>query len=1145
MAAVEMSGSKKGQAEGEVSVWSIHIRTNDGINNTNGLSNSISTTKYSLVSWLPKSLWEQFRRIANIYFLVISALMLIGTYATYLFVSPLDPFSTVMTLVFVLMVTSIKEGYEDFQRYRSDRDENTRMVTLVRFDANGVESESLVETQTLKAGDIVKMTGTTQVPADLLLLLTSNHADGNQCYVETANIDGETNLKLRVAPAPLAPLLNNGVLSSKLVTGHLEFEPPNKNIHNFIGAYYLQELADPISLSADNILLRGSLFSNTDWAYGIAVYTGQETKVQMNNRLAPSKLSKLEGYLNLAIMIIFLCQISLVSASVISIYAMGFNVNGKLPYIFPDDSGSTSILPLWLEQWFVFFLLYNNFIPISLYVTIELVNLGQGFFIGSDLKMYDDVLDMPCVVRSSNLAQELGQVSNIFSDKTGTLTRNEMKFVNFVLGGDLFEIPWTKEPSGPLKAKLVSKDRLLSDFLHCMTVCHTVVREKDGTYRAESPDELALIEGVGRFDCGLVERSTGGIIVTVAGQRQTYDILAVNAFNSDRKRMSILVRDFESGEYILYCKGADNIMMPLCSMSNSDIARADKALMDLANLGLRTLCVAQKKMNAESANAWLAKYRAASASLVDRAEKLVEVGGEIEEGMEFLGLTAIEDRLQDEVPEVIADLARAGIVLWMLTGDKQETAINIGRSCNLLMPDTKLFIITKQQSAEDYHNLLEATYNDIESHCNEGGLYIEGGAAVEIAFVMDGPSFKFFNETDMNERKWLLRIGKAVRAVIGCRLTPIQKQQVVGLVKHDTVPRAITLSIGDGANDVSMIREADVGVGIFGKEGRQAANNADFAIGQFKFLRRLLLVHGRWNYIRQSRVFLYSMHKNMVITLTLFWYSYYTAVSGTSLYESWIYTAFNFILGLPIIFFGMQDRDISDPFALEHPESYSTSRLNTYLTVPAIAKWIWNAVLYAIIICLVYYLAVRESFNTWGLYDAGTTVFAGLCMALQCKVAYLHHQWTWVQIFMMCLSVGGMLAWFAIIQDSYDDYYGVVDFCFSQGLYWFFGMFTGPLICLLLDFFGYNLMLFFRPTSEMYMRELEHKADFENDWLHNRSLSPFADSSSPMQSVSPAATESQRKRQGPVNSSLGEDGESGNQGVSRPQQRVDEEEFHV
>jgi phospholipid-transporting ATPase len=526
---------------------------------------------------------------------------------------------------------------------------------------------------------------------------------------------------------------------------------------------------------------------------------------------------------------------------------------------------------------FVFFLLYNNFIPISLYVTIELVNLGQAYLISQDKDLYDEALDMPCAVRSSNLAQELGLVSNIFSDKTGTLTRNEMKFVQFIVDDKLYNV----EADSPLLKTLQAEDgekviqSKIYQFLLCLTTCHTVIREKNGTYRAESPDELALVEGAGAFQCGLLERGTTSMVCEMIGQRQNFEILAVNAFNADRKRMSIIIKDRFTNQYVLMCKGADNIMLPRCSMSLDTRANVEKSLLDLACEGLRTLCVAKKVLETSYAEDWLRRFNDASASLHERSELLSRVAEEIEVEMELLGITAIEDRLQDEVPEVIADLARAGIVLWMLTGDKEETAINIGHSCNLLESDTLEFFLTRIETADQYNATLIRVAEQIEEARQARLAQLERNEhAPEIALVMDGPSFKFFGEHDPEHRRLLLQIGKACRSVIACRLTPVQKQMLVNLVKIDTIPKATCLSIGDGANDVSMIREADVGVGIFGKEGRQAANNADFAVGQFKFLRKLLLVHGRWNYCRQSKVFLYSMHKNMVITLTLFWFRY-------------------------------------------------------------------------------------------------------------------------------------------------------------------------------------------------------------------------------------------------------------------------------
>jgi phospholipid-translocating P-type ATPase (flippase) len=1035
-------------------------------------ANAISTTKYSWYSWLPKSIWEQFRRIANIYFLLISVLMLIGTYATEVFVSPLNPYSTIVTLVFVLLVTSIKEGVEDLKRAHSDDFENNRDVIVVTFGPNGEEIQTVKKSKHVNPGDIIKLVGHCAIPVDMLLVLTSLSNDGNKCYIETANLDGETNLKVREAPPLLAENFASQVQAGKAVKelfdGSIEIQAPNKNIHKCTGNLTLRASKEVIPVSIDNILLRSCSFSNTDWGYGVAIYTGQFTKIQMNNRQAPSKMSKLEHALNNAIIMIFMAQIIFVSFSVASIWYTDNNRQSSFPYVFPPNQPreGDSVLPLAVEQWFVFLLLYNNFIPISLYVTIELVNIGQAYFVQNDEKMYREELDVTCQVRSSNLLQELGMVSNIFSDKTGTLTRNEMKLVKFVLNGAIYDI---RAPDGKSTSmedifrEFGPNRQAFIDFATCLALCHTVVREKNGNYRAESPDELALVEGIAGYDCGLLERGSKEMIVNLFGRRCAYEALAVNPFNADRKRMSILVRNTETNEYLVLCKGADNIMLPLCDLQADEERSLNKSLLDLANFGLRTLVIAMKKLSASEAQSWLSNYKAATVSTLNREENIARVGAELEMNMRCLGLTAIEDRLQDEVPEVIADLAKAGIILWMLTGDKLETAINIGHSCNLLLNDTLTHILSGAHSHEDFVFKLTEIYNKIMADPGNKN----------VALVLDGKSFAFFDPKDKEQRKMLYVVGQGVRSVIACRLTPTQKREIVHLVKTESTPRATTLAIGDGANDVSMILEGDVGVGIYGKEGRQAANNADFAIGEFKFLRRLVLVHGRWNYIRQAIVFLYSMHKNMVITMTLFWYSYYSAVSGTTLYESWIYTGFNFILGLPIIVFGILDRDLSEEFVLRNPFVYNTSKHNSLLVPLNIGAWIFNAMIYAVVFCLLVYLVGWDTFYTWGVFDCGTVIFTALCNTLQMKVAFYHHQWAWPHALAMFISVGGMLLYFLIIAVSTWEYYYIANQVYLTGFFWFFSFFTVPLFTVYIDWVNYYTRLMFLPKIQMLYEESE------------------------------------------------------------------------
>jgi len=393
----------------------------------------------------------------------------------------------------------------------------------------------------------------------------------------------------------------------------------------------------------------------------------------------------------------------------------------------------------------------------------------------------------------------------------------------------------------------------------------------------------------------------------------------------------------------------------------------------------------------------------------------------------------------------------------------------------LLLSDTKTFFVTRLESASDYATQLKTVHDDIDTNYEDGVGYKDPqtGQIVDIALIMDGPSFKYFDDESDDQRAMFLKIGQSVRSVIACRLTPKQKEQVVHIVKTDTVPKAITLSIGDGANDVSMIREADVGVGIFGKEGRQAANNADFAIGQFKFLRRLLLVHGRWNYVRQSRVFLYSLHKNMVLTLTLYWFSYFTAVSGTSPYETWVYSGFNLILGLPIIFYGILDRDLSDEFVVQNPQVYVTGRQNRYLSTRAIGKWILNAIAFAVVLCMTFYYCLEPTFREYSLFSMGTVCYTGLCNALQFKVSFLQHQWSYPQILSMVISVGGMLVAFIVISYAFSDFYATSDNLYPLTMFWFFGFFTVPFFAGMIDVIEFNFRLFFFPSEEMLFREID------------------------------------------------------------------------
>ena len=360
-----------------------------------------------------------------------------------------------------------------------------------------------------------------------------------------------------------------------------------------------------------------------------------------------------------------------------------------------------------------------------------------------------------------------------------------------------------------------------------------------------------------------------------------------------------------------------------------------------AREGLRTLCVAERDLDEQQYEEWSREHDLAAQALQDREEKLEETADRIERDLMLLGGTAIEDRLQDGVPDTIALLGDAGIKLWVLTGDKVETAINIGFSCNLLSNEMDLIVFDQQDGD------LEAAAASLDRHLQTFDMTgsDEELAAARLnheppepthAVVIDGETLKLVLHDNLRQK--FLLLCKQCRSVLCCRVSPAQKAAVVQLVKAGL--DVMALSIGDGANDVAMIQEADVGVGIAGEEGRQAVMSADYAIGQFRFLQRLVLVHGRWSYRRLAECianFFYKVtttglwlrwdcadfFQNIVWTFALFWYQIYTNFDVRYLFDYTYILLVNLVFtSLPVGLLGVLDQDVSDKVSLAVPQLY-------------------------------------------------------------------------------------------------------------------------------------------------------------------------------------------------------------------------------
>ncbi|KAJ0037280.1 hypothetical protein Pint_23115 [Pistacia integerrima] len=964
------------------------------------------------------------------------------------------------------------------------------------------------------------------------------------------------------------------------MAGEIQCEHPNNSLYTFTGNLIMQKQTLP--LNPNQILLRGCSLRNTEYITGVVIFAGHETKVMMNSMNIPSKRSTLERKLDKLILALFgtlsvMCLIGSIGSAVFidkKQYYLGLQ---KMTGSVEDDQfNPDNRFLVFVLNMFTLITLYSPIIPISLYVSIETIKFFQSTqFINKDLSMYHAETNTPALARTSNLNEELGQslptndnnfpiinglgsasklsncnlflimltfvneVEYIFSDKTGTLTRNLMEFFKCSIGGEMYGTGITEIERGVamqtgIKIQEVEKaantahekgfnfddPRLLrgtwrnepnpdicKEFFRCLAICHTVLPEGDEspekiTYQAASPDEAALVTAAKNFGFFFYRRTPTMIYVREShvekmGKMQdvSYEILNVLEFNSTRKRQSVVCR-YPDGRLVLYSKGADTVIYERLADGNGDLKKVTREhLEQFGSSGLRTLCLAYRDLSPDMYERWNEKFIQAKSSLRDREQKLDEVAELIEKDLILIGCTAIEDKLQEGVPACIETLSRAGIKIWVLTGDKLETAINIAYACNLINNGMKQFIISSETDAireveekgdpvEIARVLREEVKRDLKTCFEEAQQYMHSVSGPKLALVIDGKCLMY--ALDPSLRVMLLNLSLNCSSVVCCRVSPLQKAQVTSLVKKGA--RKITLSIGDGANDVSMIQAAHIGIGISGQEGMQAVMASDFAIAQFRYLTDLLLVHGRWSYIRICKVVMYFFYKNLTFTMTQFWFTFYTGFSGQRFYDDWFQSLFNVIFtSMPVIAMGLFEKDVSATLSKKYPELYQEGIKNVFFTWRVVAVWAFFSVYQSLVL---YYFVASSSFGgqnssgkIFGIWDVST-------MAFTCVVVTVN-----LRLLMMCNSItryhyitvgGSILAWFIFVfiyagimtpYDRQENVYFVI-YVLMSTFYFYFTLILVPVVALFGDFIYQGVQRWFAPYDYQIVQEIHwHEPD--------------------------------------------------------------------
>lgn len=1029
----------------------------------------------------------------------------------------------------------------------------------------------------VRVGDVLRIYNNEELPADMIILSTSD--EDNCCYVETKNLDGETNLKVKQALKYGAHITRAGDMMSREFT--VESEGPHPNLYLYQGNLINhrsekgteeEPIAAEEAVTINNLLLRGCSLRNTQWVIGVVIFTGADTKIMLNAGITPTKQLRISRELNYYIIMnfILLFVVCLVSGLVNGVYYRRKGTSRDF-YEFGTIASTPAISGL--LDFFVALILYQSLVPISLYITIEIIKTAQVFFIYSDIAMYYERLDYPCTPKSWSISDDLGQIEYIFSDKTGTLTQNLMEFKKCTIQGVLYGKAYTEalaglrkrqgvdvEQEGRAERERIAEDRakmiellnastgndLYNDeltfisldfvkdlegasgekqkehnaqFMLLLALCHSVLVEEDKkdprklALKAQSPDEAALV-GTARA-CGYEfnANTKKGVVVNIKGTDKEYQVLNTLEFNSTRKRMSAIIKiPGENGaepKALLICKGADLIIYGRLSKTANDRKLLDTTsahLEEYATEGLRTLCIAQRELSWSQYLKWNQKHQQAASSLDDREAKMEAVADSIERELVLLGGTAIEDRLQDGVPDAIQLLAQAGIKLWVLTGDKVETAINIGFSCNLLGNDMELLLIktdltpdeVKEYQVDNYDTLSAPLLIDyLISHFLatrfgrtgsieelEEAMLDHSPPGEGFGVVVDGEALKLALLNPDTKRKFLL-LCKQCKAVLCCRVSPAQKAAVVKLVKQTL--DVMTLAIGDGSNDVAMIQAADVGVGIAGEEGRQAVMSSDYAVGQFRYLAKLLVVHGRWSYKRFSEMIPSFFYKNVIFTFALFWYGAFNDFDGTYLFEFTYLTFYNLAFtSLAVIFLGVLDQDISAKASLLVPQVYRSGIFRSEWTEKKFWVYMVDALYQSVISFFFPYCLYRTGFvgmsgrvmdhRFWmGIMVAGT-----LCIACNLYIFVHQYRWDWLSGLIIAISILIFFGWTGIwtLVVGLGEFFKAAAEVFGCAPFWAC-LFIGILVCLLPRLFYDFVQKLHWPSDVDIIRECELRGDFD------------------------------------------------------------------
>jgi phospholipid-translocating ATPase len=864
-------------------------------------------------------------------------------------------FTYIAPLLIILIITLTKEAYDDYLRWKRDKEVNNQRYK--RISENGIVETSSSD---IKVGQILQIFSHERIPADMILLKTQD--DRGNVFVKTDQLDGETDWKLRKSVMWTQKIADNDLLSLK---AFVTVTPPEKNIYSFTGR--IESLEGDVT---EGLNLENTLWANTTLAsgscIGIVIYTGKETRSVMNSREPSNKLGITDVEVNeLAIYLVIL----MLSMSLILLSLSGLNAN----------------YPITL---FRYLLLLTNIVPVSLRVNLDFAKIYYCYNISIDESVGK------AKPRNRTIPEELGRIHYLLTDKTGTLTKNEMVLKIASLENKTFNVDdnGSRDEMIELTSQALDKysqlvpefqskkkkkkdlDVAVKDFVVALALCNNVTPTQEGTnkiFQASSPDEIALVEFAQTIGVELCSRSNTKIVLKTSKGKERFKILDIFPFTSSTKRMGIILYHKKTNRYIFYLKGADEVIKDKIGIQVSQTKMAEDCETH-ATEGLRTLAITQRLLTPEEYNEFRAAYTTASGLMENRESELRKIINSIEVNMEYLGVTGVEDKLQDNVDKVIGKLNSGGIKIWMLTGDKVETAKCIAISTGLKKRDNQFYeFIECKNTAEVKYNLEELKNLNYKKY----------------VVIIDGQTLDIILKS---VSKQFIKVCSDCAGVIFSRVSPTQKSQIVEVLKNNTFYRICT--IGDGGNDVGMIQSAHVGIGVEGKEGHQASLAADFSISEFKYLSDLILWHGRLSYIRTAKLANFIFHRGMIISVIQFIFIVLFYYSALPVYNGYMMLGYSTIFTSLPVFALVLDVDFDKKSIDEYPVLYKTVQMGRALNITRFLLWMFKSLYQGSVIILLSILLFPQD----NFINIVAITFSALILTELLNVFSQIHTWTWL-----------------------------------------------------------------------------------------------------------------------------------------------------